>query len=165
MKTPFLRNWKSITVTLVLALAGGTVVYEAAPEGSLRAAWRQPPVPAAQPEGDEIMFTQSPTKQAVEHANEANFEQLVLRSNVPVLVDFYADWCGPCQALAPTLEQLARDTANVRIVKVNVDRSPTLAARYRIESIPHLMVFKKGRMTDQVVGLASKNHLKALLSR
>jgi thioredoxin 1 len=83
---------------------------------------------------------------------------------VPVLVDFYADWCRPCQQLAPLLEELAAETPDARIVKVNVDHSPSLAAEYGVNSIPSLKVFKKGEVTDQVVGLASKNQLRALLA-
>lgn len=99
----------------------------------------------------------------VQHANEANFRNLVLKSEVPVLVDFYADWCGPCQRLAPVLEELATETMDARIVKVNVDHSPSLAAEYGVNSIPILKVFKKGKLTDQFVGLASKNQLRAML--
>ncbi len=101
----------------------------------------------------------------VHHANDANFHQLVLRSDVPVLVDFYADWCGPCQRLSPLLEELARETPNVKVVKVNVDHSPRLAAQYKVDSIPNLKVFKNGAVTDQIVGLASKNELRGMLIR
>jgi thioredoxin 1 len=99
----------------------------------------------------------------VHHANEANFAELVLNSDVTVLVDFYADWCGPCQMVAPVLEELARETTDAKIVKVNVDRSPQLAARYGINSIPNLKVFKDGKVVDEEVGLASKARLKAML--
>jgi thioredoxin 1 len=101
----------------------------------------------------------------VHHANEANFAQIVLNSNVPVLVDFYADWCGPCQRLAPILENLAAETPNARIVKVNVDQNPNLAAQYGISAIPSLMVFQNGAVVDQVAGLASKNQLRSMLDR
>ena len=104
-------------------------------------------------------------KSQVQHANEANFDSLVLKSNVPVLVDFYADWCGPCQRLTPILEELARETPDAKIVKVNVDHSPNLAAEYGVDSIPSLRVFKNGAVTEQLVGLANKNQLKSLISR
>jgi thioredoxin 1 len=104
-------------------------------------------------------------KPQVQHANDANFRNMVLKSEVPVLVDFYADWCGPCQRLAPLLEELAAETPGARIVKVNVDHSPALAAAYGVDSIPSLKVFKNGTITDQLVGLASKNQLRALLIR
>jgi len=101
----------------------------------------------------------------VQHANEANFLDIVLKSDVPVLVDFYADWCGPCQRLAPVLEELAAETPGARIVKVNVDQSPSLATEYGVNSIPSLKVFKNGAVTDQLVGLASKSQLQSLLTR
>jgi len=104
-------------------------------------------------------------KSQVQHANEANFDSLVLKSNVPVLVDFYADWCGPCQRLTPILEELARETPDAKIVKVNVDHSPNLAAEYGVDSIPSLRVFKNGAVTEQLVGLANKSQLKSLISR
>jgi thioredoxin 1 len=104
-------------------------------------------------------------KSRVQHANDANFRDLVLISDVPVLVDFYADWCGPCQMLAPVLEELAAETPNARVVKVNVDDNPSLASAYRISSIPSLKVFKNGTVTDQFVGLVSKSQLRAMLGR
>jgi thioredoxin 1 len=112
--------------------------------------------------GEEVMSTAS-TRGKVEHADEATFQQQVLESDVPVLVDFYADWCGPCKMIAPVLEEVAREVQGVRIVKVNVDNSPRLAARYGISSIPSLLVFKDGQIVSQHVGLAGKAQLKALL--
>jgi thioredoxin 1 len=102
--------------------------------------------------------------QTVQHADDTTFHNLVLESELPVLVDFYADWCGPCQRLAPVLEELAAENPSVRIVKVNVDHSPGLAAKYRIDSIPSVKVFKKGRIAEELVGLANKSQLRALLS-
>lgn len=113
--------------------------------------------------GEESMSSIPQTGSAVEHANEANFDQLVLRSDVPVLVDFYADWCGPCKLLGPVLEELAGEVPSAKIVKVNVDHSPQLAARYDISSIPSLKTFDGGRVVDQHVGLANKAQLKAML--
>jgi thioredoxin len=102
-------------------------------------------------------------KSQVHHADEATFGNIVLKSNVPVLVDFYADWCGPCKRLAPILEELAEETPGVRIVKINVEDSPSLAAEYGISSIPSLKVFKNGEVSDELVGLASKSQLRAML--
>lgn len=79
---------------------------------------------------------------SVLHANEATFSEVVLQSQVPVLVDFYADWCVPCQMFAPTLERFARATPDVKVVKVNVDDNPRLASQYGIRSIPNLLVFR-----------------------
>jgi thioredoxin 1 len=109
------------------------------------------------------MLTATNQKGKVHHANEANFNDLVMNSDVPVLVDFYADWCGPCRMVAPVLEELARETTDAKIVKVNVDHSPQLAARYRINSIPALKVFEQGKVVDEQVGLASKGRMKKML--
>lgn len=116
--------------------------------------------------GENAMSTassHSPITGLVEHANTANFEQKVLDSQVPVLVDFYADWCGPCKILAPTLDELARETSQARIVKVNVDHSPELAMQYGVSAIPSLAVFKGGEVVAEHVGLASKSQLRAML--
>lgn len=104
-------------------------------------------------------------KPSVQHADGANFATLVLNSKVPVLVDFYADWCGPCRRLAPVLDELAGEMPNARIVKVNVDHSPNLAMQYGVESIPSVKVFNNGEVTAEQVGLADKGELRAMLSR
>ncbi len=109
------------------------------------------------------MSTSTQADGKVQHANDSNFDQRVLSSDALVLVDFYADWCGPCKMLAPVLEELARENPEARIVKVNVDHSPRLAARYGISSIPSLKAFKDGQVVGEHVGMASKAHLKALL--
>jgi thioredoxin 1 len=99
----------------------------------------------------------------VEHADARNFQRMVMEAEMPVLVDFYADWCGPCRMLAPVLDELAREMPEARIVKVNVDHSPELAARYNVNSIPTLIAFRDGRQTAQAVGLASKSQLRKML--
>jgi thioredoxin 1 len=98
------------------------------------------------------------------HVNSSTFDQHVLRSELPVLVDFYADWCGPCKALAPTLEQVAAENPQARVVKVNIDDSPDLAARYGVKSVPRLMVFKDGQIAAKRNGAASKSALSAMLA-
>ena len=103
------------------------------------------------------------TQNEIVHANDQNFQQVVLQSDVPVLVDFYADWCGPCRALGPVLEQVASETADAKIVKVNVDESPQVSGQYGISAIPCLLVFQGGQVVDRHVGLANKQQLKALL--
>lgn len=104
------------------------------------------------------------TNGQVLHVDQKQFDQVVLQSDVPVLVDFYADWCGPCRALAPTLNQLAQETPGAKVVKVNVDKAQELATRYQVNAIPALMVFNGGRITAQHAGLASLPQLKAMLS-
>lgn len=93
-----------------------------------------------------------------------NFEKEVLRSNVPVLVDFWAPWCGPCQMLAPVIGQLAEEyEGSAKVGKINVDEEPQLAARFGIVSIPTVKVFRSGVPTNSLVGLRSKAELAALL--
>lgn len=118
--------------------------------------------------GEESMSTaesKSLSHGRVEHAELGSFEQKVLQSSVPVLVDFYADWCGPCRMIAPVLDDVAREVPGARVVKVNVDHNPELASTYGISSIPSLMVFKDGEVIARHVGVASKDRLKNLLTR
>jgi thioredoxin 1 len=97
------------------------------------------------------------------HADSSNFDQLVLNSSVPVLVDFYATWCGPCKRLAPTLEELAAENPTVRVVTIDVDDSPELAQRYGIHSMPSLLAFKNGQIVASTKGVVSKSRLESML--
>lgn len=89
-----------------------------------------------------------------------NFEKEVLKSEKPVLVDFYADWCGPCNAMAPVIEELAKELeGKVKVGKTNVDENPDIAVEYNVMSIPTLIVFKNGKEEKRLVGLRNKEEL------
>ena len=93
-----------------------------------------------------------------------NFEKEVLQSDLPVLVDFYADWCGPCQMLAPIVAEVAREKAGqIKVGKINVDEETSLAIQYGVASIPTLMVFKDGQVAAKTVGAMPKSQLLSAL--
>ena len=89
-----------------------------------------------------------------------NFEQEVLKSDIPVLVDFYADWCGPCKMIGPVIEELAEEYEGViKICKINVDENQNYSTKYKVMTIPNLIFFKNGEKVDQVIGVVSKDQL------
>jgi thioredoxin 1 len=102
----------------------------------------------------------------VQTFTDTNFDQSVLQSGQPVLVDFWAEWCGPCKRLGPTIEQLASEYAGkVTIGKLNVDENPNTAIKFQIRGIPAVMLFKGGQIVESVVGLAPKDEFKKVLDK
>jgi thioredoxin 1 len=98
--------------------------------------------------------------------DESNFESAVLNSDTPVLVDFWAEWCGPCLLLAPTIDELASEYAGrVKVGKVDVDKSPHIAARFGIQNIPTVMLFVKGQSVERLIGAKNKREYKAILDK
>ena len=99
------------------------------------------------------------------HFTDENFNEEVLASDIPVLVDFYADWCGPCKMLAPVIETLATEQeGKVKVAKLNVDDSPETARKYGIMSIPTLLYIKNGEVVNKTVGVVSKTEIEQILS-
>ena len=102
----------------------------------------------------------------IQTLTDANFEQTVNQSSTPILVDFWAEWCGPCRRLAPTVDELATDYhGRVVVAKMNVDENPATPMRFSIRGIPTLLLFKGGQIVEQIVGLADKDSLKRLIDK
>jgi thioredoxin 1 len=102
----------------------------------------------------------------VQTFTDSNFDDTVLKSGGPVLVDFWAEWCGPCKRLAPTVDALADEYAGkVRVGKLNVDDNPNTASKFQIRGIPTILIFKGGQIVESVVGLAQKDDLKKAIDK
>ena len=97
------------------------------------------------------------------HINKDNFHKEVLNSEKPVLLDFFASWCGPCRMVGPILDEIAEEREDIKVCKVNIDEQPELAHRYRIMTIPTLMVLKDGKIVDQSVGAKPKHQILAMV--
>lgn len=100
-----------------------------------------------------------------QEVTDSSFEAEVLQSSIPVLVDFWAPWCGPCRALSPTIDQLSTEYAGkIKVVKLNTDENPESAVKFRINSIPNLIFFKDGKPVNQLVGAVDKSKIEAVFA-
>jgi len=100
---------------------------------------------------------------SVIHVTKENFQKEVLESSKPVLVDFFATWCGPCRMLSPVLDEIAQERSDIKVVKIDVDQEQELAAQYRVVSIPSVFVIQNGEITAQSLGAKPKHQLLAML--
>ena len=97
------------------------------------------------------------------NVNKNNFREEVVNSDRPVLIDFFAPWCGPCRMVVPLVEQIAEEREDIKVVKINVDEEPDLASQFKVMSIPTLVVFKDGTVVNQAVGARSKDAILAMI--
>ena len=102
---------------------------------------------------------------ALPEVTQNTFQSDVLQSDKPVLVDFWAPWCGPCRMLAPIVEKLASRTSNVKFVKLNTDENPNLAGQYHVSGIPCLILFKDGQEVDRIVGYVPENAIASMIAK
>ena len=107
-------------------------------------------------------FKEENTMKAM-HINKDNFHKEVLNSDKPVLLDFFASWCGPCRMVAPILDEIAEEREDIKVCKVDIDEQPELASRYRVMSVPTLMVLKNGQIMEQSIGAKPKHQILAMV--
>ena len=102
----------------------------------------------------------------VQHVTDKNFATEVLSANVPVLVDFWATWCGPCRSISPIVEELAKEfSGRIKVTKLNVDENPATPSQYGVRGIPTLILFKEGKIFEQIVGAVPKTRLVAMVEK
>jgi thioredoxin 1 len=97
------------------------------------------------------------------HINKDNFHKEVMNSEKPVLLDFFASWCGPCKMVAPILDEIAEEREDIKVCKVDIDQQPELASRFRVMSVPTLMVMKEGKIVEQSIGARPKHQILAMV--
>lgn len=122
---------------------------------------------SSRPAGSEqTQATQGSAESNIKEISDATFEQEVLKSDLPVLVDFWAPWCGPCRLMGPIVEELSKENSGkLKVVKVNIDDNAKTAEAYDIRSIPSLYIFKEGKLVDQLVGAVPKTTLASTISK
>jgi thioredoxin 1 len=159
MSSPNNATW---TTPIMIVLVGGMAIY-----GMTRGPGSCPLNPARPAPAESVAMSSAAADSGATliHADDTSFDEAVLQAEGPVLVDFYADWCGPCQKLAPVLDRVAEDLTEGRIVKVNVDHSPEVASRYDIQSIPTLLVFVDGEVVEKTMGMQSESEIRELLQQ
>ncbi|MHB8902629.1 MAG: thioredoxin [Thermoguttaceae bacterium] len=159
MSSPSGYGWTNV---VLLLLVGGVVAYSLA-RGPGSCPFTAAPQTSLDSPADAGGGAATGTTTSLVHANDSSFDAIVKKAEGPVLVDFYADWCGPCKQLAPVLDRVAQNLTGGQIVKVNVDHSPELASRYGVQSIPTLLVFDDGQVVKRSVGLHSEEEVRRLL--
>lgn len=167
MTTRRTRAWHAVLVVTVLCLGGLVALAALSVRPSSATSFGEPrsaTVDAGESSGAEPVKVRTDARRHVELVTATTFDEQVLRASVPVLVDFYADWCVPCQVQGRILEEFAAESAGAKIVKVNVDQDAELAERFQVEGLPTLLIVKDGRVIDRHVGLATKATLRSALA-
>ena len=120
----------------------------------------------AEPQPSTLPRLPNPMNEHILHVNDETFEAEVLKSGTPVLVDFWAEWCGPCRRLAPTVDALASEfDGRATVAKLNVDENPNVPGRYAVRGIPTLLLFKEGQLAETIVGLRAKEDIAQMIER